>query len=122
MMYSIHVKMSDGELFKSIDKILNYPKPKNILSFLEFIKNILIKYLEGEINYRELSDIGIKIFIINDNFFNKLKELDVRLLDLRRIIDITKPDWNKKAKINYIKEILEETNNLIHFYKESYPK
>lgn len=109
--------MLPKNLQTAIKGIKNNYKKRDILPFLTAYRNILIKFLKNKITPSQLSQIGLEIFILDEEFFDIIKKIDSKVLELRKIIDITKPDWDKKEQINYIKHILSLTNGLIKFYK-----
>ena len=88
-------------------------KEEGILAFLKDFKKILELYIRRKINEEELADFAIRTFVVNETFSNSIENLDPEILELRKAMDITHPDWNTEKRISYIKDLIKLANKLM---------
>ena len=88
-------------------------KKEGIPYFLKELKKMFLAYLEGKISKEELSDFTVRTFVVNESVSDSIEKIDPEILELRKAMDITHPDWNKNKRINYIKKLLERVDKLI---------
>ena len=88
-------------------------KEEGLKPFLEDFKKVLNLFLDGEIREEELADFSISIFVVNENLSESIEKLDVEILELRKAMDITHPDWDINQKKGHIEELIKLTDKLI---------
>ncbi len=88
-------------------------KEEGMLPFLKDFKKVLEFYLDGKINEEELADFTIRTFVVNESLSDSIENLDPEILELRKAMDITLPDWRKDKRITPIKDLIKLTDKLI---------
>jgi hypothetical protein len=88
-------------------------KEEGVLPFLKDFKKVLEFYLDGQVNEEELADFAIRTFVVNETLSDSIENIDPEILELRRAMDITHPEWNQEKRVKYIKSLIKTANRLI---------
>mgnify|MGYP001602307014 CR=1 FL=1 len=88
-------------------------KEEGIIPFLMDFRKVLELYINKKINEEELADFAIRTFVVNETLSDSIENIDPGILELRKAMDITHPDWDIGKRIKYIKDLIELVNKLI---------
>ena len=94
-------------------------KEEGIIPFLMDFRKVLELYINKKINEEELADFAIRTFVVNETLSDSIEKVEPGVLELRKAMDITHPDWNEEKRTNYIKDLIKLADKLIskHFKK-----
>ena len=100
--------------------LLEQPLKSVFLSFLNFLKEIYVDFLEGNLTDLQVSDITVEWFVINENFSDSLVNIDKRIRQLRAGLDLTHTDISENRKKLIIKDMLEIVEEMIKDYEKEH--
>ena len=114
----VNKKVMTDELKDLVRNIKEESNKKNITSFLIFFINKLQDFLDNKLSFEDLADISINLFVIDEDFSNKIEKFDSRLMELRKTMDLTHPSWSNDKRNDYVSKLKKLSYTILKDYSK----
>lgn len=98
---------------KKVEEFVRQDPKKAFRGLLRFLRRMYQDYLDGKISDEEVSNSTAYWYATNDRFSDLLIEIDGRVNELGKAMDITHPDFSDERKRRIVKELIQIVDEIL---------